>query len=172
MIDIVRFSVDMKNSWVKQLGFHEFLHYKNLHIILGWNEEKCLQILKRGKIDLLLCMETPGGKDPLHWRKSGLNHLLLTLARQHDTAVGFCLSNILEQKGVKRSQLLGRMMQNVRWCRTYKVRMVLCTFAQDIFGLRSASDLESFGRVIGMTPAEAKKALQFQKRKKDIQIHS
>mgnify|MGYP001578923586 CR=1 FL=1 len=99
-----------------------------------------------------------------------MNQVLLQLAHKNDTAIGFALQPLLAVKGEQRAMLMGRMMQNVRLCRKYKVRMVLCSFAEDLFDLRSASDLQSFGRVLGMTPGEAKEALQFRKRREDVRF--
>ena len=61
-------------------------------------------------------------------------------------------------------------MQNIRLCRKYKVKMVLASFATDKFEMRDARDLISFGVCLGMNPGEAKKALNFSKRKPDITI--
>jgi len=172
MIDIIQFDVDKKNSFVKQLGFQEFMSASRLRIIVGGDEDRNLKAVKNGNVDILMSPELMKGKDNLHWRNSGLNQVMLSLAKKNNVAIGFALQSVLQTGGVKRAQSIGRMMQNVGLCRKYKVKMVLCSFAKDIFGLRSASDMQSFGRVIGMTPTEAKEALQFRRTKNGIKIIS
>ena len=172
MKDIVRFAVDKSNPWVKNLGFDEFLYHKNLNIVVGGDEATNTNALSRKNTNILVYAETSEARDHLNWRNSGLNQMLLKLAQKNDIAIGFCLSSVLEHQGIKRSAILGRMMQNVVLCRKYKVRMVLCSFAKDIWGLRSASDLQSFGRVIGMTPSEVKQALNLHRTQKGIHIDS
>ena len=160
MIDIVRFPVDMKVSWVKSLGFQKFVQAKEIGAALGGTEEKNLAAVRQRRPVVLLVDEVKE-KDKLHYRSSGLTHQILQLASQHTTAFGFCFSTLLDKKGKDRALLLGRMMQNVQLCRKYKIRMVLCSFARNMYELKSASDLQSFGRLLGMTPLEAKKALNF-----------
>ena len=54
---------------------------------------------------------------------------------------------------------MGRMMQNVKLCKKYKVNMVISSFATSKFELKSPSDLISFGIILGMTPKEAKESI-------------
>ena len=63
-----------------------------------------------------------------------------------------------------RGQILGRMMQNVKICRKYKTKMIVFSFAENKKEMRDVKDLISFGRVIGMTPGEAKKSVEFKKK--------
>ena len=49
------------------------------------------------------------------------------------------------------------MMQNVILCRKYKVKMLIF----DLTNERSKEELRSFGLVLGMTPGEAKEAVNF-----------
>jgi len=170
MIDIVQFAVDREHPWVKSLGFRAFLEAKQLRVHVGGNEDSYQKVLQQGHLDILMNPELTMKKDHLHWRASGLNQVLLALAQKRDVAIGFGLRPLLQVDDAQRAVLLGRMMQNVRLCRKYKVRMVLCSFAKDLFGLRSASDVQSFGRVLGMTGAEAQQALQFEKRKGGVRF--
>ena len=172
MIDIVQFNIDRKHPWVQKLGFQEFVNASQLRIIIGGDDDRNLKAVRNGSIDILMSPESMKGKDHLHWRNSGLNQVMLSLAKKNNVAVGFALQSILQTEGVKRAQLLGRMMQNVGLCRKYKVKMTLCSFARDIWGLRSASDMQGFGRIIGMTPKEAKEALDFRRTKGGIEIFS
>lgn len=115
------------------------------------------EILSNRKVDVLLSPEKGIKKDSLHYRNSGLNHVLCNLARKNNIAIGISFNEILNSK--KRDKLLGRIMQNIRLCRKYKVRMLLASFATNKYEMRLANDLISFAVCIGMHPKEAKGAL-------------
>ena len=83
--------------------------------------------------------------------------MLCKLAKKNNIAIGFSFNEILKSK--EKSKLIGRMMQNIKLCRKYKVKMVFASFAKNKFEMRAVKDLLSFCRVLGMTPREAKSAL-------------
>ncbi len=119
----------------------------------GFNRE----VLERGKAHILIGLEKKQRKDFMHHRNSGLNQVLCKLAKKKKVAIGFSFSEILNARD--RPQLLGRMMQNIKLCRKYKVKIVFATFAKNKWEMRAASDMLSLGRVIGMNPGEAKSSL-------------
>ena len=45
-------------------------------------------------------------------------------------------------------------MQNIRFCRKYKVKMFFGSFATEPTGMRSAHDMKALGMSLGMTHAE------------------
>ncbi|MEM4247049.1 MAG: RNase P subunit p30 family protein [Candidatus Woesearchaeota archaeon] len=116
-------------------------------------------VLEQGSADILFNVENTMPKDYMHQRGSGLNHIMCGLARKNNVAIGFGFSNILSASGVQRARLLGRMMQNIMLCKKYGVKMVIGSFANDPWQMRSPHDLQAFFRVLGMHPVEAKKAL-------------
>ena len=152
----------------KDLGFHKVLHAKSFHIVEGISEEKNRKAVENKQVDILLAPERVGKKDRLNQRDSGLNHVLCALAKQNDVAIGFSFSDMLNSK--YRALTLGRMMQNVRLCRKYKVRMVLASFAQHPSEMRPPQDLLAVGQTLGMTPKEVSMALNFMKKKRAIKI--
>lgn len=117
------------------------------------------EVLSNKKVDILLSPHHGVVRDFLHYRNSGLNDVLCKLAKKNSVAIGFSFSEVLNSQGINRSLMLGRMMQNVRFCRKFKVPMVLASFAFEGFEMRAPKDLISFGVVLGMTPDEARKAL-------------
>src|SRR3989344_5713528 len=162
MKDIIFCSVKEK------LGFHDLVPAKMFNIVEGISEEKNRKAVENKQVDILLAPERIGKKDRLNQRDSGLNDVLCKFARDNDVAIGFSFSDLLNSKF--RAVLLGRMMQNVRLCRKYKVRMVLASFAKDPWEMRTAYDLLAFGQVLGMTPKEATIALNFTKKRQAIKI--
>ncbi len=117
------------------------------------------RILEGGKTKLIYAQETIEKKDKHHYRNSGLNHILCQIAHDNKITIGFSFSLILKTSGIKRAVILGRMKQNVKLCRKFKVKMFLGSFATSPYEMRSPHDLESFGCLIGMHPKEAKESL-------------
>lgn len=131
---------------------------QGLKIVLGSKNNRLAVEVKQ--INILLSPEKGVRKDSLHQRHSGLNQVICKLAKKNDIAIGFNFNEILTNKGWKRAEILGRMMQNVKLCRKYKIMMVLGSFAFSKWDMRAVNDLISFGMVIGMHPAEARDSLK------------
>lgn len=130
-------------------------------VILG-GDEKVNRAAVESKAGLILLHpERHSGSDSFNQRQSGLNSALCRLARKNNVVVGFSFSYVLNSTGKERAKIIGRMMQNVRLCRKYKVDMVLGNFATSAWQLRSYDCLKSFGYVIGMNGLEVKNALNY-----------
>jgi RNase P/RNase MRP subunit p30 len=117
-------------------------------------------IIEKAKPDIIFGLEESPAKDFIHHRNSGLNHVLCELARINKVMVGFSFNFILKTKGMLRSQIIGRMSQNIRLCRKYKVTTAISSFATNPYEMRSPHDLIAFGITLGMHPSEAKKSLK------------
>jgi len=150
MIDIVMFPKKELQSIGGKLGYSKVIHYKNLNIKFGINRN----FFESKKTDIITSLETSLEKDRTHYRESGLNHVLCKLAKKNKIAIAFNFNNILNAK--KRYPLLGRIMQNIRLCRKYKIPMIIVSFANDRYDMRNPRDLISLGISLGMTPIEAK----------------
>ncbi len=150
------------------LGFHKVLNIKQFTVVEGISEEKNRKAVENKQVDILVAPERAGKKDRLNQRDSSLNQVLCKLAHEKDVAIGFSFSDVLNAK--QRAVVLGRMMQNVRLCRKYKVRMVLASFAKDPADMRPANELMAFGQTLGMTPKEVTIAINFTKKRQAIKI--
>lgn len=160
MIDIVCFEDKELNKFGKKLGFSIFYNINDLNIKFVKNEDEIRKgVEKKSKVDIIVGVELISKKDSFHQRNSGLNQVICKLAKENNVAIGFSFSTVLNSK--KRALILGRMMQNVKLCRKYKVKIVCGSFAKNRKEMRDAKDLLSFCRVIGMDPGEAKKALNY-----------
>jgi hypothetical protein len=92
-------------------------------------------------------------RDKTHFRLSGLDDVLCRLARENDILVGYGVGKLL--KSYQRDVVLGRIMQNIRFCRKFNVGMVLASFASEPYQMRSPHDIKALGISLGMTPVEA-----------------
>jgi len=125
----------------------------------GSEKNNARHILEKTDIDLAYGMESHMEKDFMHQRNSGLNHILCEIAAKRNKLIGISFGMLIDDTGNKLPQMMGRMKQNARLCRKYKVNLCIASFADDPYRMRGASDLISFGVVLGMNEGEAKKAL-------------
>lgn len=190
MIDIV-FPDNNENEFIKlgkKLGFDKLIFVYNkidevkengallckpneinkarnkVKIVLVESSDKDRYVLERTKPNLIFNLEYQN-RDFMHHRNSGLNQVLCKIAKKRNIAVGFNFNLVLNNEGMERSQILGRIMQNIRFCRKYKISTVLASFAKKPFEMRSYHDLISFGISLGMHPKEAKDSLRYMERK-------
>ena len=159
MIDIIDFDYQGKEKF----GFSRFYHFNDFKIVIGGDDNKNRKAVENKNVDILLSPEKIRKDDFMHSRNSGLNQVLCKSAKKNNVAIGFNFRDVLKSK--ERWLLLGKMMQNVALCRKYKVEMVVISGAENESELKSAMDLFSFAQAIGMTPGEAKRVLNFEKRK-------
>ncbi|MBU0980469.1 MAG: hypothetical protein KJ709_06690 [Nanoarchaeota archaeon] len=124
-------------------------------------DDKSRTLIERGQADCVYGFETVAWKDDVHHRNSGMNEVIAALMKKKHVAYGICFSMVLAAKGEKRAQILGRIMQNIDLARKANLDICLASFAQNPQGIRSPSDLGSFGISLGLKPEEAKKALYF-----------
>ena len=133
-------------------------HSKKKKIIVQGSSEEINRIAADDKrVSMLLSPERKMGKDSLHVRNSGLNHVLCDLAAKNDVAIGINFSHIRRLNGKDKALRLGKVMQNVMLCRKSGTPMVLASFGKKPV---SAYDLRSFAFSIGMATAQAKSSLE------------
>ncbi len=116
--------------------------------------------IEKSKANVIFDLETIAARDSMHHRNSGLNQILCKLANKNNVMIGFSFSTILNEEGVIRSQILGRIMQNIRLCRKYKVKIIIASFAEKPYDMRPCPDLKSVFISLGMHPTEAKDSLE------------
>jgi hypothetical protein len=121
--------------------------------------EKCKSLMEKGLVDCVYGFEFLATKDSLHQRNAGLDEPTARIMRQKYIAYAIPFGMLLASK--QRAPLLGRIMQNIVISRKNKVAICLASFAESPQGMRSSSDLASFGISLGLRPEEAKKALDF-----------
>ena len=121
------------------------------------SSENNREIIEASKANLIFSFEENNKRDFMHQRASGLNHILCKLAEQNNVAIGFSLSSILDSKN--KHIILGRIMQNIKLCRKYKVKTVIASFASNPYEMKSPHDIISLFVNLGMTQKESKDSL-------------
>ena len=162
MIDIVCFPGKQLD-----LGFENVYQISEFKAVAAAKEEILQRALQPKKTDFIYNLEDSKKEDKMNRRSSGLNQVYCKLAHDKGIAVAFNFNLVLHAEN--RDVILGRMMQNVRFCRKYKVKMIIASFAINTYEQRAPNDLIAFGRCIGMTEKEAKDALNFSRKTQLIQ---
>ncbi len=103
---------------------------------------------------VLFDFETDKREDFIHHRASGLNHVLCALAKKKNCIIAFNFNSILNADDVFQAKIIGRIQQNIKLCRKYKVPVLPLSFAKVPFEMRSPGDLRAFFLDIGMHPKE------------------
>ncbi|MFC1800807.1 RNase P subunit p30 family protein [Nanoarchaeota archaeon] len=124
------------------------------------SSDKDRHLIESGKAEIIFNLETTSRKDFIHHRASGLNQVLCTLLNKKEVAIAFSFNTILKSEGMLRSQIMGRMMQNIRFARKYKFNLLFASFAQSPFEMRAPHDLIAFAETLDMHPSEAKAAIK------------
>ncbi|PIY60754.1 hypothetical protein COY95_00145, partial [Candidatus Woesearchaeota archaeon CG_4_10_14_0_8_um_filter_47_5] len=133
------------------------LHEQSCLVISRSSPATARTLLETSALDLVYDLENDSKKDPLHFRRSGLNQVLCALARKNNIAVGFAFSSLLSTEN--RPERMGRIMQNIRLGRKFKLYMVVASFARKPSEMRAPRDLMSLAVSLGMRLPEAHLAL-------------
>lgn len=159
--DLVLFNVEkspFSNIVYRTVKISALKNYNPKDIVVIEGNGINRDIVERSNINVLLSPHKDLRKDSMHFRNSGLNHVLCSLAKKNNIAIGFSFSEFLNSND--RALILGKMQQNVRLCRKAKVNMLIASFAKNEYELRSVETLKSFGYILGMNPEEIKKSIE------------
>jgi len=127
-------------------------------IVKGGNDKINRMAVSSKKVDILLDPHIGYRKDFMHNRNSGLNQVLCKFAKENNVAVGFSFSNVLHSEDYRE---FGRIIQNIKLCRKYKIKMVVGNFAKSESDVRELTDVYSLFKVLGITGKELKDSGEF-----------
>jgi len=125
-------------------------------IIIHKHNEEDRKLVERKRVDLIYGLELEKRRDYMHSRASGLEQVMCKLFHLKDVLVGFSFKDLLKARPVERSLIMGRMMQNIRWCRKFKIKTAIFSFASRPEEMRKPEDLIALFEMLGMHPKEAK----------------
>ena len=132
----------------------------NSKLIIAKSSDKDRFLIESKKVKLIYGFEELGRKDYLHQRASGLNHIMCELARKNNVFIGFLYGSLLNGEE-KASLVLGRMTQNIKLCRKYKVKTIIGSFAENPFDLRAPHDLANLFKMFGMDERNVKASFSY-----------
>jgi len=130
-------------------GSKDILKAKRIcNFVIAESSDDDQHVLEKLTPSLMLNFEKSEKRDRFHYRVSGLNQVLCKLAAKNEVVIGFSFSELLNAPKFKRAVLLGRMMQNIRLCRKYKVKTLLASFAKTSFEMRDERILKSLYSIL------------------------
>lgn len=94
-------------------------------IVISKGDDFNRSILENNKVDVLVFREFNLRRDRLKQRDSGLNHVLCRLAKDNNISIGLDLNELTFRINKSDTEYLGRIIQNIRLCNKYKVKIVL-----------------------------------------------
>lgn len=121
------------------------------------------EIIEKSSVNIIFGLEELRAGDFLHHRASGLNQVLCALLRKKDKTIGFSFSSLLRASPIKRAQIIGRMQQNFRLCKKYKVKTIIASFAEKPYEMRRQGDLAGLFKSLGMDPRMVKESFALTK---------
>ncbi|MBW2991644.1 hypothetical protein KY345_00320 [Candidatus Woesearchaeota archaeon] len=110
--------------------------------------EDVRRVIESGKVDFIYGFEEGAKKDLVHYRNSGLNQVLCKLMKEKNAGYFLSLTHLLESKD---PQFLGRVMQNIKLCNKYGVRIGFGSFAVDVLEMRALSDVKALMKILGVS---------------------
>jgi len=123
-------------------------------IVMAKDDEFNRTILENKRVDFLIDVESGNKHDRLKQRDSGLNQVLCKLARDNEVSIGINLRHLNKGSDFEKAKYLSRLLQNVKLCKKYQVKMVL--FNVD----KRKKDLNGLLLTLGMSTDMAKFAFE------------
>jgi ribonuclease P/MRP protein subunit RPP1 len=128
-------------------------------LVEGGDEEVNRAASECWEVDVLCHPEKMQSKDLMDQKNSGIDHVTARFMAEKCIALEINLSELLDSYGMYRSQVMGRMRQNVMLAKKYGTPLIITTGAGDKYSLRSARDMLSVGLSLGMDEDLARKSL-------------
>jgi len=136
------------------------LEYADLILVEGGDEEINRAASECWEVDILCHPEKVSGKDLPDQKNSGVDHVIAHYMAERTIALEINFSELLCSFGMVRSQVMGRMRQNIMLAKKYGVPLIIASGGGDLFSLRAPRDLYSVCISLGMDAGFAKRVLQ------------
>lgn len=122
-------------------------------IVEGYDDLVNRAAVEDKRVFMLLNPEIARIKDFKDWRNSGMNDVVCKLAAQNNILIGVDLDNLPENE-FARAERLGRIMQNIRFCRKFNAKIMLLSKKLN------ESELRSIALVLGMSTKQAQESIK------------
>ncbi len=136
------------------------LEYADIILVSGGGEGINRAASECWEIDILCHPEKTAEKDRMDYKSSGINQTIAKFMSERFIAIEINFSEILNSGGILRSQILGRMRQNLVLAKKYNIPVIITSGAKDIYGLRAPRELIAFGISLGMDGNYAKNCVE------------
>jgi RNase P/RNase MRP subunit p30 len=123
------------------------------------------ETIEKKEVDCIYELENGPKPDKMHYANAGLNQVLAVIAKDNTTIITFSFSMLLNADSLRRATVMGRIRQNIRICRKYKVATAFASFARMPYEMRPEHDFMNLGTALGMHPKDAQTAVSSVSRK-------
>jgi RNase P/RNase MRP subunit p30 len=131
----------------------------DLVIVDGTDEEVCRLASESWDVDLIMNPEMCARPDQVDQRSSGFDNVICSFMAERDIGYLVNFKNILEAKRGHRVRILGRIIQNIRLARKYKLKVIICTQASHDMDVRAPLDICALAGLLGLSKVEAGKTV-------------
>ena len=114
----------------------------SFNVVYGKDYDVNKRILENRNVKILLDPE-PLEEDFMKYKNSGLNQVLVKLAKRNNTGIGFSLQRLKKLGKLNKSKLLGKIIQNIVLCNKYKVPYYI------VYDEDNKNDVEALGISLG-----------------------
>ena len=109
------------------------------------DDELNRKVLEKLPVQILL-IPLSNRKDFQKQRNSGFNQVMAKIAKKNKIAIGINLDELIDSKEKPKSEILARIIQNIKLCNKNKLQMKFISrkYSKDLH------DLKSLGLILGM----------------------
>jgi len=131
-------NLDSESTGVELKDSKKAVKFRGMYVVAVSSQDPAVarKAMENSRVDIIFCKEA--------------NHVMIKIARKNNVAIGFDFSELLHTFGRNRVEILSQYEALAKLVRKYKVPFVLTSGARSRWDLRSPSDLEAFGRLIGL----------------------
>ncbi len=105
-------------------------------------------LVESGVVTYFYDFEDQNQRDFLHHRNSGLNQVLCKIIKEKQKNLLFSYNLLLNTKNPP--VILGRMMQNAKFAKKYKLKTQIASFAATPYELRAKKEKQALSKTIGL----------------------
>ena len=116
------------------------------NFVIAKADDSVRGIIEARKAKFIFGFEENGRRDFTHYRNSGLNQVLCKLMNEKEIGYFVSVKELIEADD---PQFIGRVMQNIRFCEKFKVKVAFGSFATTLFEMKGANDVLSLRKVLG-----------------------
>lgn len=154
-LDSIKSRMEIEIGFIaNQKNLNKSFHQSKLLVVRSSDKDRFF--IESKKIKIIYGFEGVNREDYIHQRASGLNHVLCEMAAKNNVAVGFPYISLFNKTPEESSLIIGRMMQNIKLCQKYKVKIVIGSFSSKPFDLRAPHDIRALFAMLGMGQEDIK----------------
>jgi len=130
----------------------------DLVIVDGRTDEPARAASESWDVDLIVNPELNEERDLVDQWSSGLDHIMSSFMAERDIGYLVNCGNLLHSSGLRRTRLIGRIMQNLRLAKKYGFKVVVSSGSRTPQDARNPSDLTQVAMMLGMDEDAAENA--------------